>query len=572
MKKIIKRIGCFFSVCALSVAAFMSTVSCGLGPTPIGEDVDPNRTQLYVGLHQAGYGTTWFDSIKAGFEAKNPDVQLMPKPGTTAYEYNLKYNIASMEEDIIFTGGGFDYTSLIKEKKILALDDVYQAEVAGKRLIDALTPNARGYLERDGHIYGMPMVSDGYHMIFDADMWDEYGFWMNDDGQFQLEVDKDFVKGVGQDGIAGTYDDGLPVTYSQFFTLLKHIKDASCVPFTWSGKFWSSYLTQFAKSAVGYLSKSSLEKIYSDGLDGEGIQLITIDQDKTGNIPTHEYGKFSMSSYMDKTSAKTVKWENFEEIQMLPGVYYTLCFAQDVMDTSNGKNFTNFSVHGSEAHTQAQEHFLRSVDQPSVTGGRVAMLIDGGWWENEAVATFNDMSKKIDEKYSVENRKFGIMPFPLPDDVAAYPEARKDMGAFPAATAGTPILIVNAKTKKADLVKKLLKYIYSEEGIQIMKDHKFTMPLNLDIKIDESKLSYYQKTRLEVYGMNNIAVTDVVSSFGQYYETDIYQGLFFYNMNNNPFFGRFYNYYSEANAAFSGVKEAAKDALDMSKKLSTWGR
>jgi ABC-type glycerol-3-phosphate transport system substrate-binding protein len=163
------------------------------------------------------------------------------------------------------------------------------------------------------------------------------------------------------------------------------------------------------------------------------------------------------------------------------------------------------------------------------------------------------------------------MPFPLPDDIASYPEARADMGNFYSSTAST-VLIANAKTKHPDLVKKLFQYIYSEEGIQIMRDYKLTMPLDLNIDRDVSKLSYYQKNRLEAYDLSKIAVTDVVSPFGQYYETDIHNTLLFYNMQGNPFTGRFYNYYSEAGAALGGVKDAAKKALNMTSKLDSWNK
>ena len=145
----------FNRVIGLFMSVFGIFQLCACGPSLIGEEIDESRTQIYFGLHQAGYGIAWFDAIKEGFEAKNPDIQLIPKPGTSAYEYNFKYNIGSMEEDIIFPGGGYDYASLVRENKILALDDVYQTEVAGKKLIDALMPNARNYLERNGHIYGM---------------------------------------------------------------------------------------------------------------------------------------------------------------------------------------------------------------------------------------------------------------------------------------------------------------------------------------------------------------------------------------------------------------------------------
>ena len=76
-----KKIGKFISL-ALSLTTIASMGACG--PTKVGEDIDKSKTQLYVGLHQAGYGIAWFDAIKAGFEAKNPNAELIRKHRITS--------------------------------------------------------------------------------------------------------------------------------------------------------------------------------------------------------------------------------------------------------------------------------------------------------------------------------------------------------------------------------------------------------------------------------------------------------------------------------------------------------
>ena len=61
--------------------------------------------------------------------------------------------------------------------------------------------------------------------------------------------------------------------------------------------------------------------------------------------------------------------------------------------------------------TDAQEMFLKSGTDMSVSDERYAMYVDGSWWEAEANIIFNNMAKK-DSKYSRQNRKFGWMSLP----------------------------------------------------------------------------------------------------------------------------------------------------------------
>ena len=104
-----------------------------------------------------------------------------------------------------------------------------------------------------------------------------------------------------------------------------------------------------------------------------------------------------------------------------------------------------------------------------------------------------------------------------------------------------------------------------------MRNYKLTIPLDLDIENSSANWTPYQKIRNEVYALNNIAVTDVASSFGQYYATDIYDALLFRNMSSNPFSGSFYGSYSQARDALATLTDAAKKALNMNAKLQAWG-
>ena len=59
--------------------ALVSEVVLSLGIAGCGgmRGIDPNKTQLYVGLYDGGWGSDWLDDAKARFEAEYQDYQIV---------------------------------------------------------------------------------------------------------------------------------------------------------------------------------------------------------------------------------------------------------------------------------------------------------------------------------------------------------------------------------------------------------------------------------------------------------------------------------------------------------------
>lgn len=535
----IRKILSFIISCLLCGATLFSATACQ--PTPDGEAVDINRTQLYVGIYNGGFGTEWFTEVKAKFEEMYKDqsfekgktgVQLMPKYGKEIYDPAvLGSTMDTMDEDV-FVIDRVTYHDFVRQDKLLDISAVAEQLVDGKSVADRMFDELDSYYNIDGKYYALPYIVDVYQMIYDVDLWDDYGFWMDEDGNFAADVGEGFVKSAGQDGQTGTYDDGLPVTYSQFFSLLQRIKQESCVPFTWTGDYWDAYFQQFSEVVKGYFDGTEeFLKNYAPELDTTGVSVNLIDMDEFKNLAPHTYGSFSETELLSICSAETVTWANIAELQRQPGVYYALCFARDIMDESNGRNFTPYSVGPGESHMAAQEHFLRSVVEPQVTDGRVAMLIDGGWWEKEASWVFEDMAKNYGEEYSVENRRFGIMPIPLPDDRETPYETKF------VSTTGSMAMFAKKSTDVPELAIEFLKFMFSHEGAEILSDNGCVIPYDYDIDVSDSDLlSYYKKQRAEVYD-GNVMFSMPNSTIGKYNENLIYAGWNFSNSRGipNPF-------------------------------------
>ena len=74
MKNIFKRTMALL----LALSAMFTVASCGRGEIDIGdpalnEDIDPDKTQLFVYSYTAGYGSDWIISVKEKFEELHKD-------------------------------------------------------------------------------------------------------------------------------------------------------------------------------------------------------------------------------------------------------------------------------------------------------------------------------------------------------------------------------------------------------------------------------------------------------------------------------------------------------------------
>ena len=78
------------------------TACGGLRPDS-GEEVDKNRTQVYVKYYNGGLGKSWMPALKEAFEKLHPEIQIMPLPGISDMDAGTILNKFTTEKaDLYF--------------------------------------------------------------------------------------------------------------------------------------------------------------------------------------------------------------------------------------------------------------------------------------------------------------------------------------------------------------------------------------------------------------------------------------------------------------------------------------
>ncbi len=206
----------------------------------------------------------------------------------------------------------------------------------------------------------------------------------------------------GPDGVFGTSDDGLPATVEEFYILMDQIVTDKCEPIIYTGKFPSYADSVTTNVWWNYEGVDNMRTFYS--LTGTMTNSI-VDLDSQGNFKYNEDGSIkTLSSYTFDNYGKN---DGYMAQRML-GKYYALQFAEKI-----GKSnwLSNEVDNTSVSHISAQSKFLSSVNKVKSGGKRIAMLIDGAWWQQESNYTFTVMGRKAD-KYSRMKREVAMMPVP----------------------------------------------------------------------------------------------------------------------------------------------------------------
>ncbi len=413
------------------------------------EKVDTTRTQLFVANYNGGIGDQWLYNAKAEFEAIHPEVQVIinngkDELGTTSIMQNYKTT-----NDDLYIMDSVSYYTLANAGVFMDITDLVTTgtDTLESRMNESLK---NFYKTPQSKYYAVPFYEAFYHMTYDVDLFDEKLFWLNEAGTgFVTSLDE--TKFIGGDKERGTWDDGLPETYSQFFMLLNKMVDKGVTPLTWSGKHINPYIPYFLNSVIA---------------DYEGAENYTTRFNYEGNVKVlkgYDFNDAATGKYEMPASNYEVKAVNVdtadEAFSMAAGAYYATKFSKDIM--SNGYKYINRMVvtSDSETHTLAQDTFLRS----RYLGKPIAMLIDGGWWYNEAKVSMNAMALEYGDEWSENNRRLGVMPIPKADDGSSA------AGRTWSATGGSCVAI-NSKTDQADLAKEFFNFIHTPEAMT-----KFTM-------------------------------------------------------------------------------------------------
>ncbi len=246
-----------------------------------------------------------------------------------------------------------------------------------KSIMDTMNDQYVGYHERNGKYFALPYRVHVSGIIYDADLFNENGYYFFKNGtmgakQADIDAGESGNIGPGPDGVVGTTDDGMPATYNDFVKLLQQMVTDDVIPFTWSG-------------GTNYQRMYAYESVWANY---EGLN------------------DYSLNWSFDGTTddGQTVTETNYAEVlSEQEGRKAAIKFFYDIMH--NNKNYSTNAL--TQAYNTAQFEYVDSINQNK----RIAMFMEGGYWENEA-RTYFDNAAIIDSEMGYGKRDFRLLPIP----------------------------------------------------------------------------------------------------------------------------------------------------------------
>ena len=489
--------------CCLATLVVGSALIGAVGCKPEGseqKELDTTKTQLTVGNYSGGVAGDWLKDVIANFEAEYADFEFEPgKKGVQLWldsdksKYTgskLKDTIAS-SKDIIF-GEFVTLHDFVKESGATTLDitDVVKGDMSefgqSYTIESGLSDlNKKYFSQYDGKYYMVPFFDCFVGLAYDVDLFDSKRLYFKSDNTIGAKYD-DTNRGTGPDGVSGTYDDGLPRTYDEFFQLCAHMKNNSITPMIWTGQHAQAYSTYISAALFAdYEGKDRYSLEYNAG--------DMSDEDKAAGKNVAELVTGFDADGRPQTEEVVITRDNYKDLAKQAGRYYAYEFIEKIVD---GDYYSTKSFDNSESHLMAQADFLEST----MNREKIAMLIDGTWWPNEADSVFDDM-ESIHEKYSRFNRRFGFLPMPKQSLDKLGKATLVDNNNMVVMIKGNinPSLVLAAKT--------FLKYTCSNEVLKkVVKDSGFTTAIHCNFSESEfNELSFYTQ-----YLINMIDSSDLV--------------------------------------------------------------
>ena len=423
-----KRNKLLASALALGMAFTAATAATGCkkpsfddgGSSEHNKAYDPTKTQVQVFTYNAGFKDEWLWQLEADFEEANKDtVYEEGKKGVQIHHEGAMKRFSSDDIknsnfDIFFMEGG-DYYSWRQSGALEDLTGIVTAtsKYDNKTIKSKMNEKQISYFggltseNAEEKYYAVPHYKGAMALIYNAEIFDEYGYYISDSETTSLISKTNPNKSKGPDGKTGTengvdyyMDDGLPATYDEFFYLCGQMLKRGVTPFVMPGTYTDYYVNILYNALQAeYEGLEQMELNLS--FKGEATDLIKLNDAGTAIVKDSDGNPVIESATIDYT--------NGYDVFRQAGKYYALDFVKKMVGKEDYYNEDGFNT--AFTQTDAQETFLKSGTDMSVSDEKYAMLVDGSWWEAEANVVFNNMAKK-DEKYSKQNRKFGWLPLP----------------------------------------------------------------------------------------------------------------------------------------------------------------
>lgn len=431
MKKAIAVITVILAVIIAGTVTLICT--CGKrNETYNGIEIDKTKTQLYVGNYDGGAGHEWLNIAIDGFEEEYKSESFEKgKTGVQVLPRNLKdefmgtlllENIADGKEDIVITGT-ISYADFVAADVLLDITDVVTAggeNSAEKRMNESMRRTFDMGTESQSKYYGVPTLASLSGIVYDVDLFEDDKLYFGEGSTASRPVWTGAEnKSAGMDGEKGTYDDGLPETWEQLKVLMTRMVTKNITPFTWSGMY-DTYRQRF----MNYIWASY-----------EGADDFLLNYSFSGT----------------DSDSGDIDYSNGYLLQKQNGKYAALKVAEYIV--KNSTLYSENAMKTSQSHSQAQTEYLTSVEKEK----RIAMLLEGTWWENEARGTFDGMIKYSPD-YAYGVRRFGYMPFPRFIGSAGIPDTDQSKTTL-LCDAGSGAVIAKKNVDHPELVKKFIAYL-----------------------------------------------------------------------------------------------------------------
>lgn len=494
MKKLTKMLISLLLVISIAIAP-----ACGGEPEP---DYDESKTTvIYLQNYDCGYGRTYISETAKKFMEKVKDVEYEPgKKGvyidilntqSNSYGDYLTNSIRNSKYDVFMTTN-IDPLVMNEESGFMNLKDIVNATSAtqgyrfaeSNSILERIFPDARGVIEEDdGDVFYLPLFLHAFHIVYDEDLLKEKSLFIAEgstDTTLNLTNDTSELN-AGPDGAHGTYDDGLPQTYDQFYLWCDEIVNQGVAPINYCGttsngqtfalfQFWADY-----EGADDYRRNFTFTGTESD---------LVNEVDDNGNV----------LSYYPSTE---ITAQNGYMLTRQQGILETVRFAKKVSESE----WLHQNCLGSLTNLEAQEAYLWG----KYSNDRMAMHIDGNYWEAEAKTTFEECEANGGGKM---DRNFKVLPIPKAD--------RSKVGTDNAPARSTVSvdeglqLVVRSTVEESKLqaIKDFIMYFHSDEALQIRHvESGVPVPFDYDLSSEnQAKLSTYGKSLYNTYFGENVDV------------------------------------------------------------------
>lgn len=408
----------------ICIATVLGLAGCGFTPDNGGGGggnlpVNPDKTQLSIGVYDGGLGSDWTRAVANEFEKMYADVSfeegkvgvqvmIYGKGEKASYEPavlipNIQNKIAT--DDIYLTANSNLY-QFINAGVCADITDTLTKKVYGENgdlatedgekkfsVLDKMDSYfVESYKQADGKYYAFPFEDSTLGIVYDADLFEKKGW----------EV---------------------PSTMSEFYALLDKMTKSNVTPFTWTGAN-DFYFTPITTAIVAQY----------EGIEGANQNLF----------------------YNGTFNGTQITEENGYLLAGQQGKLEALKFLRQI--TSNTRYYSSMAFAGSQGHLDAQAEYILSVEKATVgAGNRIAMILEGEWWENEARGTFNEMGSS-DEEMGYGKRNFKLMPIPTIDGQASD---KKVLASF----SNGSVAFINNNSAKKDLAKLWIQFMHQNASL-----------------------------------------------------------------------------------------------------------